>query len=358
MGGRSKFCRAAAVAVAPTFCVFVTLLCVACGGAPGGSATPAGTTGNTLPTAITFAANSVVYGVATGQSENYDVNEMSSAGANVQTVAANIPGTILLFALDPATSGQYVIAADPTGTGSYGIYLSVNLTLTDAQTIVGPNYAYVTSLAVTENGASVVFSATDGTGISNLFVVPIGGGVATKLGLSDGSAVSPLDSDTIAYVAPIGGSGNDQLFTRSLSAGSAGSSTQLTSDVSNHALPAFSPDGTKLAFWELNVGTNTLVVDTLATSTMLNMPNPAGIQPQGEAFSADGTSIVIAGEVGTQGNILTQPTDGSASPTAILSSASLLGNYGIYWTDANGRAVGGIQGMSASSRLRKRRVVS
>ncbi len=303
---------------------------------------------------MTFAANSIVYGVANGTDADFSVEEVAPAGGTPTTVVADVAGTVLAFALDPSTSGRYALVADPSGAGTYGIYLSKNLTLTGATTLVAAGYVGVSSLAVTRDGARVVYSATTAAGASELFVVPTAGGTAVDLGPADASTVSPADGDTIAYVAPVGTDGDDQVFTRSLAAGASGAVRQLTTDAANHALPAFSPDGTKLAYWTLATGANALTVETLAGGATTALPGVSAIEPQGEAFGPDGATLALVGQSGANGVIATLSAGGSTSPTTIVTNSALLGDYGFFWTDANGRAVSGGRATSASARSRKR----
>ena len=166
--------------------------------------------------------------------------------------------------------------------------------------------------------------------------------------------MSPADGDTIAYVAPANGSGPDAVSTRSLAAGPAGTAQAITADGLNHALPAFSRDGTKLAYWTLASGANALTVRTQATGATVSIPGVAAIEPQGEAFGATGTTLALAGQSGATAEIATAPVDGSAAPAPIVTGSALLGDYGLFWTDANGRAVSGGRGAGAGSRARRR----
>jgi Tol biopolymer transport system component len=299
-----------------------------------------------------------VFGLPDDASATFSVKAIDPTGANAQTLAAGVSQNIVLFARNPAVSNQYVFAGDPTGSGLYGIYRSNGLTLAVATPLVSPTYIAVSSLSVTQDGANVVYSAVDGAGNSNLYVESLSGGAPANYGPSDGSTVSPADNDTIAYVAPSAANADiDQVFTRSLSAGPGGTENQVTLEPGNHLLPAFSRDGVRLAYWLQTEGNNQLVILNRNTGDAVALPNPANVYPQGEAFSPDGSKIVFAADPnGTgAGQILVQSTSGSAPPSVIQTANTLLGNYGIYWTDANGRLVAGGLGMSnAGRRLRKR----
>lgn len=343
-------------------------LVIGCGGGGGGgnstgttstSGTP--TDGSTDGTPTTGTATTgetgskIVFGEPAADGATFNVRSVTPDGASVTTLLANVPTSIVLFSANPTATSDYVFAADPTGTGSYGIYRSPILSLTGATTLVAPTYLAVSSLTVTQNGSHVVYSALDASGNPLLYSIPIAGGTPVQYGPSDGSTVSPKDSDTIAYVAlPSDSESNDQVFTRSLAAGPSGASTQVTTNAVNHVLPAFSRDGTKLAYWEQNA-TSQLVVRTLSSGTTTTLTNPNRLFPQGASFNPTGTRVSIAGgaDDGT-GQILTQTVNATATPTAIYSGANLLGNYGIYWTDTTGRVIGGnLIGASASRKLKK-----
>lgn len=342
-------------------------LVIGCGGGGGGGTTSTGTTsttsttgtptdGSTDGTATTGETGSkIVFGEPAADGLTFNVRSVTPDGVTKTTLLANVPTSIVLFSENPASTNDYVFAADPTGSGSYGIYRSPILSPTGATTLVSPRYLAVSSLTVTQNGSQVVYSALDASGNPLLFSVPIGGGTPVEYGASDGSTVSPSDSDTIAYVAlPAGSETNDQLFTRSLAAGPSGTATQVTTNTVNHILPAFSRDGTKLAYWEQSA-TSRLVVRTLSSGATTTLTNPSSLFPQGESFNPTGTRVSIAaGADDGSGQILTQTISTSASPTAIYTNANLLGNYGIYWTDTTGRVIGGnLIGASPSRKLRK-----
>ncbi|AIE84355.1 hypothetical protein [Fimbriimonas ginsengisoli] len=362
--------------------VILALLVIGCGGGGDGSgtstdsttATASGTatatatasatattaTSATTATTATSAgtgSTSIVYGTPNGQGSNFDVKQISPSGTNNVTLIPNVSGSILIFAVNPALPTEYVFAADPNGSGLYGIYRSVGLTLTGATTLVAPVYTEVTSIAVTQNGSKAVYTAVDGSGVDTLFAEPLTGGSPTGYGVADGAAVSPADNDTVAYVAPSAANADiDQVFLRTLSAGPAGPANQLTTVAANHVLPAFSRDGLKLAFWEEQATSNRLLVFTIAIQTSVALPNPNNVFPQGEAFSPDGARLAIAADNNGTGQILNQTTDGTSPPAVILSATgALFGNYGIFWRDASGRAIGGSSGMSSVSRLRKHR---
>lgn len=331
----------------PHLALLLVLFAAGCGGGGGHHS------GSSSGSSVTFAANSIVYGVPNGTDADFSVEQLSPSGGTPTTVVSDVSGSIFLFAADPSRSGRYALAADPTGAGTYGIYLSKNLALSGATQLVAAAYVAVGSLSVTPDGGHVLYTATTTSGTTDLFVVPTAGGTPVDLGAADAAAIAP-DGDTIAFVAPPGGEGSDAVFTRSLAAGASGAVVALTTDGLNHALPAFSPDGTKLAYWTLADGANVLSVRTLSGGATVSVPGVSAVEPQGEAFGSDGTTLALVGQSGTGGIIATAPVDGSAAPTTILSNANLLGDYGFVWTDANGRAVSGVRSASAASRARKR----
>jgi hypothetical protein len=335
-------------------CLALAAAIVGCGGGGGGSSTTTSTTSTTAGAGLPI--NTLVYGIPNGTDTNFDVDDIAPDGTGNQTLVANVSGKIVMFAINPAVANQFIVAADLNGNGFYGLYKATSLNLTGATELVAPEFSNIASLAVTMNGAHVVFTGTDTTDTSYVYSIPTAGGISAKLALASGSTVSPGDNNTIAYVGPpAGGGDNDQVFTRSLAAGPGGAATQVTSNDVNHTLPAFSRDGHKLAWWEMSATTNTLVIHNFNDSSSVSLSNPDNLFPQGTAFNATGTrvAIVAANDAGV-GQILTQLADGSGDPGLILGSPNLLGNYGIYWTDSTGRVIGGSFGMSSVTRRKGR----
>jgi|GEM_PF-6521171 len=325
--------------IAATAFVLLMALLIGCGGGGGGGGggttqtTASGSTAGVLP------SNMIVFGEANGNGSDFGIFDITPTGTGLTTIAADVSGSILLYAQNPNLANSYILAAMPAGGTAYGIYLAKGPTLTGAKQLVAPTYSDVSSLAITQDSSHIVYTAADATGTSDLYTVSSSGGTPTNLGLSDGSTISPANNDTIAYVAPSSAiGGNDQVYTRSLKAGAAGSPTQVTTDSSMHLLPAWSRDGTQLAYWEQG-GTSLLMIDVLATNTVTTLTNPSGISPLGEAFSSDGTQVAIVGDLNFEGVLETQPTNGTTDPTAIFNATQDVGLYGVYWTSATGRGI-------------------
>lgn len=337
-------------------CFAFAMVLVGCGGGGGGGTTTS-TTATNSTTGANLPANTILYGVANDEFTSFDVNAIAPDGSNGRTYISGLSTKILMFAVNPAVENQYLVAADLGGAGMYGIYKTTGLSLATAIQVVAPTYTYVSSLAVTMNGTHVVYTATNSEGVSNLYTIPTAGGTLVNLALANGSAVSPADNDTIAYVGAPGGVGDfDQVFTRSLAAGAAGTSVQITTEAVNHYLPAFSRDGLAIAWWEDSGIARGLAVYRRSTSTTTHLSNPENLYPQATAFNSTGTRVVsvVADDTGT-GRIQTQASDGSEAPITIFSAPALLGNYGVYWTDTSGRLVGGsFGGSSVGRRLRHR----
>ena len=351
-------------------------LVIGCGGGGGGggggtktttsttSTTSTATTStSTATTAGVLPINTILYAVPNGNGTDYELEGLDPVNAGSSTtIVSDFPASIELFAANPNVKSQYVAAYDPTfgpsDNGLYGIYISTGLTASGIKQLVAPTYIFVSSLSVTDNGKFVVYSATDQTGASNLFVESLSGGTPVNYGLSDGSTVSPADDDTLVYVA-IPSSGNtvlDQVLSRSLKAGASGKATQITTDAVNHALPAISRDGTQIAYWEEGTSNN-LLVQPISGGSAVTLPNPNALVPQSEAFSGDASSIAIVGlDPNSNGFIMLQTPNGIANPTSLLEvPGTSLGDYGLYWTSQNGRVAGG--SVAASSVVRKRMAV-
>jgi hypothetical protein len=326
----------------PTALLAATLALVACGGGGGSGSDSSVVT--PPPSGIAYGANEIVYGFPDSTGSTFSVAEYKPGGT--QTVlASGLSTSILLFTQIPGKSNSFVIAADLAGKNVFGIYDSTGLSTANTTTVVPAIYSYVSSMTVSSDGANLVYTATlasDPTQTSYLFTLPLAGGLPKQLDYGDGSTLSPADNDTIAYVASPGGSANfDQVFTRSLSAGVSGKATQVTTDSINHILPAYNRQGTELAYWESS-SNNALMLQavgsTAAPVVLGNLPNQ--VVPQGESFSADGSQVAIAGDAGGMGEILTQAASAGSSPTVLYTnSGALLGNYGVYWTDGNGKVL-------------------
>jgi hypothetical protein len=325
----------------------VLIAAIGCGGGGGGGSSTAGVTGST---AGVLPDNVIVFGQPNGTGNDFAIYDISPTGGSPTTVAADVSGSILLYVQNPNKANSYVLAAIPSGGSNYGIYLATGPTLTGATQLVAPVYSDVSSLAITQDSSHIVYSATNAAGVSYLFTLPTSGGTPANLGLSDGSTISPANNNTIAYVAPPNASGgNDQVYTRSLSAGAAGSATQITTDDVMHTLPAFSRDGTQLAYWEES-GTSLLKIDLLATGVVTTLTNPSGDTPLGEAFSSDGSQIAIAGDLNFQGQLEVQATNGTSEPDVIFTAGVDVGLYGVYWTGSNGRGIARAGSTSAMRR--------
>jgi hypothetical protein len=313
----------------------------ACGGGGGGGGSQGGSSTGT--SGIVYGANEIVFGVPAAGGATFSVEEIKP-GAAVSTLATGVPTSILLFTQIPRVTNSFVIAADLSGKGVFGIYTSTGLSTSAVSTVVSPKYSYVSSLSISTDGAKLVYSATlaaDPTQTSYLYSLVLANGLPVQLDYSDGSALSPADNDTIAYVANRGGSAEfDQVFTRSLSAGVSGKATQITTDQANHLLPAINRQGTEIAYWDA-LSPSVLMLQQIGSSAApVTLSNPNKVVPQGVCFNLDGSQVAIAADASGTGEILTQSTSAGSTPNVLLmNSTELVGNYGVYWTDSSGRAL-------------------
>jgi hypothetical protein len=334
--------------------IVVALFIVGCGGGGGGSSSSTTSSTSGSSTGTLYGANEIVYGVPNPTATSFSLNQVKPDGTSNSVLASGLSPGILLFAQIPGQANQFVMAADLTGAGVFGIYVTTGLSTTVTKTLAPAIYGFVTSLSISPDGKNLVYSAassTDPLEIGYLFWVPVAGGTATQLDYSDGSALSPADGNSIAYVSNQGGASSvDQVYTRTLSSGSGGKATQITTDSINHLLPAYNRAGTELAYWE-SATTNALMIKTVGSSAAaVALPNPNQIAPLGESFNSDGSQIAIAGDSSGTGELLTQAASGTSNPVTILVSPQPVGNYGVYWTDTTGRALIGSIMPSAARR--------
>ena len=312
-------------------CFLAAMVIFGCGGGGGGSSSSTSSTSSTSTTSsqASLPANSIVYGIPSSSGATYNVTAVGPTGSSPVTVTNGVTNAVLLYTPNPAVAGQYAFAADPTGAGIYGIYLGTTISTSGGKALVAPSYTDVSSLTISSDGLNLIYSAGDASsGQSYLYAIPLTGGTPIRFGLSDGSTISPADNDTIAYVGPLTNAATiDQVFTRRLSTGANGASTQITTDGNNHTLPAYSRDGKQLAFWEEGT-TNSLTILSTATGTSATLPNPNNYAPQAETFSSDGTQVAIAWDTGSgAGQLVTELSSGSGGPSIVASASNLLGNY-------------------------------
>lgn len=321
-------------------CLLAALVVFGCGGGGGGSSSGSSSSTSSTSGQTALPADDIIYATPSSAGTTYSVSAVGPTGSSPLTLTTNIPSNVLIYTPDPAVTGRFVFAADPTGAGLYGIYYGSTLNASGGTLLVSPTYTDVGSLTVSANGAYVVYSAGDPTtGLSHLYVESMTGGSPTNFGLSDGSTVSPADSNTIVFVGPASASATiDQVFSCSIGAGPSGGTTQITNDGSNHVLPAISRDGTEIAYWEQSSTGDALYVVNKSNGVTIKLMNPDNLVPQAQVFSPDGTQIAIAGDAGGgKGEIVTQSVNGTSGQTTIASGSVLLGSYGLYWTNSSGK---------------------
>ena len=132
-------------------------------------------------------------------------------------------------------------------------------------------------------------------------------------------AVSP-DGSRIAFVRPrnIGetpGSLDDELYV--MNADGTGV-IRLTDDHVSQSWPAWSPDGLRIAFWDLDYsgGGNSGIYTMKADGTDVQLVAAGGAEP---AWSPDGTQIAYAFPDGSDWEIYRTAADGTGSPTPVTS---------------------------------------
>jgi hypothetical protein len=315
--------------------------------------TTTGTTTTGTTTSGSLPQNAILFGqyeapVGSNPSTTYDVENLSPTTKSVSVYQKAVPDTTQLFVQNPNTKNQFVFAANAgdNQNSSVGIYSNSSLTTVGAKTLAPPVYAQVISLSLTQNGNYIVFTAFDqANNVSSLYSMTSSGGNLTLLDSSFGSAVSPADSDTIVY-SNSSSSNVYQLFKRSIKAGASGTATQITTDsIGDKFSPAFSHDGTMVAYQYSNINTfvSNVSVITLSTGTVVNLPTDSTYIPYAEAFSGDGSSLAIVADNAAQTTeeIISQPVSSSGSPSVLYANTNINSGAGVYWTTSGGRIAGG-----------------
>src|SRR5205085_8710211 len=104
----------------------------------------------------------------------------------------------------------------------------------------------------------------------------------------------------------------------SVPADGSGSPTPLTFGTSNDVDPAYSPDGTRLAFASDRTGDNEIFVKTFGGSLvqLTNVPAASDTQP---TWSPDGSMIAFTSDRSGTDEIYVKPSDGSGAAVLIPS---------------------------------------
>ncbi len=326
------------------------------GGTNSGGTSAGGTTSGSLP------QNAILFGQFQS-STTYQVMALNPSAAasstNPTVYQSNVPDTTSVFVQNPNVTNQFVFAANSGDNPAnlVGIYSNSSLTTVGATTLAPAAYGSVVSLSLTQDGKNIVFTAYDSSNnVSSLYTMSSTGANLTLLDTSEGSSISPADSDTIVYSNNLSGL-TYQLYTRSLKAGASGKPQQLTTDTAGDKfVPVFSRDGSKVAYQFSNNTTfvSNVAVITTSSGAVVNLP-ASSYAPVAQAFNGSGTNVGILAQDNTSGNveILNQAISATSSPSVLYNpspTANIDFSAGIYWTTSGGRTAGGGGVLGASIR--------
>ena len=187
----------------------------------------------------------------------------------------------------------------------------------------------------------------------DIYVMDADGANTTRLTNNPASDFGPAwspDGTKIAFVSSREGFGNDEIFQMDADGSNP---IRLTNDSAGDYDPAWSPDGTKIAFTSTRDGNSEIYVMNANGSNPIRLTNDSATD-YGPAWSPDGTKIVFASDRDGNFEIYVMDADGSdpanltnnpaddADPTWSPDGAKIAfetlrnGNQDIYAMDANG----------------------
>ncbi len=353
--------RSTAIAAA-SFFAFAALV-IGCGGGGGGGGTSTGTSTGTVTGTATgtvtgtatggvFTSNVIVYSDTTDAYTSINYKQVNPDGSSKKLLYNMPTKNYQGLGLNPAVQGQTVFGYAPAGGASpvFGIYKNIGVYGGSATQLVAPVYSVITSIQISIDGAWIYYIAAIGAGNTQLYKIPITGGVPIVLdsGEINSAFVDTVDGTRITYdkyYTFLDGNNVDSIFVRPTT--TSGTPVQLTTDSkANYSNPQFSKDGTKIVFVSDKDDANGEVYLMSATdgSGITKLTNNPTINKMGNGvtMSADGTKASYIGmdTVGTAFGVYTSGAVGTSNPsTLIVSDLTIL--PGIYWTSSNGRAVAG-----------------
>jgi len=170
-----------------------------------------------------------------------------------------------------------------------GIY-TINSDGTGGETAIAGTAPSDVDPAYSPDGSKIAFARNDGVGTGfDIWTVTVPGGVLHQVTNAAGNERSPSWSksgSTIVYSADLGGSSHELLATPA--AGTTGAGTQDLNVAGTD--PAYSPDGTKIAFITLTGGLSMMVASVGGAVTPLDT-NSGNSQPDWQAvFASSGSS--------------------------------------------------------------------
>ena len=323
----------------------LVVLIFGCGGS-GGSATP-----TTSTTAGALPANVIFYSDTTDQGATTNDRQVNPDGTG-QKLLDSFPAAFQAITRNPVIKNQIVFGYSPQGgvNPTYGIYRNSSVSANSAKQIVAPKYRLVTEIQVSPDGSTVYYIASIGSGNTELYKVPVTGGVPVVLN-SDAifsMNVDEVDGSRITYdkvVMYSNGNFKSTIFVQPTK--NTGVAVQLNPDsTANYACPQFSKDGSKIVFTcdKADAQGEVYVMNSTDGSNMVQVTNNPTINKlyNGCAFSADGTMVAYVGfdTVGSAYGVYVSSAIGSnESSTNIVNDLAI--KPGINWTSSTGFLLSG-----------------
>lgn len=306
----------------------------------GGASTPSNVaTTVTRPAPVCRQSQIVFVSDRNSNSEIYVMNPDGSGLRRVTDTSSNEAHPVF------APSGDRIyFSSDDSGNSQ--IY-SVNIDGSNRRRLTD-NLANDLNPVISPDGLSIAFNS-DRSGSSQIWIMEADGADQTQITSSGGIDASPSFAPAgsgrkLAYHGSA--SGSFQIYTLTYTVGpyAAGLPSRISpSDTSNQVFPAWSPNGTNIAFiTDIDAPVPELYNWSLSTSTASRLTTNSAIETK-PYFTNDGSSIVFASDVSgdleiyrvaatggvaarltTDAAIDTEPSQALASPWAIAPSANFL----------------------------------
>ncbi|MFI5386873.1 MAG: TolB family protein, partial [Fimbriimonadales bacterium] len=277
-------------------------------------------------TAGTLPANVILY--SRGDGVTSTVYRVNPDGSNTQ-VFASLPASYAAFAASPADS-RVAFAHTPGGL-AYGVFVNTSVDVAGATTVDPGPYIFVGSMQFTPDGSKVIYVAQGASGNSGLFVANANG---------SGSPLRLDDADDAA----LGQGGTEIVYSRLFSSEhvclrkiDGTGFAQVTTGASNNFLAQWSKDGQNLFFTSDRSGANaiwTMKWDGSNPARITSGLGEYGSSPNGAGSLIAFTRIAVDT---TKTGVYTVGVDGTGEAPVIKTTDV---EQSIYWTSANGRAVG------------------
>jgi|GEM_PF-1241995 len=326
------------------------------GSTSGNNGTTNGTTNGTSSGNGVLPTNVILFSTLNGSNNSMNLEAISPTGSSPTTILANIPPTMDPIVLNPAVKGQYIAAIQASAGSLFGIYSTTGATTTGDSLVAKAAYALVYTLAVSNSGGAIVFTASDaGDDTDSLYYVSSNGGTVSTLDAGEECAIGP-DNDSIVYSKFVGL--NTQIFIRSLSKGTV---TTMTTDGTDHDYPQFSKDGTEIIFQKgFTKGTagnqyedfGTAIMN-VKTRTEVDLPNPSQINETGPSLDGASDTVSFLVSDGIPVAVATQAASGAAGTNykVLYANENINSGGSTYWTSSSGRGIGVVSyGMTRSHR--------